>query len=86
MRDKQTPKDVCGEAIVELEEMYPVAFLCSKDGNKSLFCSRECLKVVLNKYIKDGSRYKRAVRKDNLVVKLSRRKNFDLFNAKSNKK
>ena len=34
--------------LVELEEMYPVAFLCSKDVNKSLFCSRECLKVVLN--------------------------------------
>ena len=44
--------------LVELEEMFPVAFLCSKEVNKSLFCSRECLKVVLNKYIKDVSRYK----------------------------
>ena len=66
--------------------MYPVAFLCSKDMNKSLFCSRECLKVGLNKYNKDVSRYKWAVKKDNLVVKLSRRKNFDLFNAINNKK
>ena len=66
--------------------MYPVAFLRSKDVNNALFCSRECLKVVLNKYFKDVFRYKWEVKKDDLVVKLSRRKNSDLFNAINDKK
>ena len=58
--------------------MYPVAFLCSKDVNKSLFCSRNISKMfpAINEQWE----------KDDLVVKLSRRKYSDLFNAINNKK